>query len=162
MALHVREGVVALLTCFTRKGGKNVYLLSLLRACFHVFGIGRDPSMNNIRSVPTMTTADSAAYFLPRLTSYTGVSCQTMRIAEGRQIVIFQCGRKSKFSEVIGADTLLVFSFRMYYKYYYCTKNMSTVTIFCREKSGQIQNELAQVPHTTRKYDIPGGYLHRK
>ena len=33
-----------------------VYLLSLLRACFHVFEIGCVPSINNIRSVSTMTT----------------------------------------------------------------------------------------------------------
>ena len=37
-----------------------VYLLSLLRGCFHVIEIGRVPSINNIRSVSTMTTADSA------------------------------------------------------------------------------------------------------
>ena len=37
-----------------------VYLLSLIRGCFHVVEIGRVPSTNNIRSVSTMTTADSA------------------------------------------------------------------------------------------------------
>ena len=37
-----------------------MYLLSLLRGCFHVVEIGRVPSINNIRSVSTMTTADSA------------------------------------------------------------------------------------------------------
>ena len=42
------------------KAGHYVYLLSLLRACFHVFEIGRAPSINNIRSFSTMATADSA------------------------------------------------------------------------------------------------------
>ena len=37
-----------------------VCLLSLLRGCFHVIEIGRVPSIHNIRSVPTMTTADGA------------------------------------------------------------------------------------------------------
>ena len=41
-----------------------VYLLSSLRGCFHVVEIGRVPSINNIRSVFTITTADSAVYFL--------------------------------------------------------------------------------------------------
>ena len=36
-----------------------VYLLSLLRGCFHVVEIGRVPSMNNIRGISTVTTADS-------------------------------------------------------------------------------------------------------
>ena len=40
--------------------GECVYLLSLLRACLHIFEIGRAPSVNNIRSVSTMTTADTA------------------------------------------------------------------------------------------------------
>ena len=37
-----------------------MYLLSLLRRCFHVVEIGRVPSKNNIVSVSTMTTSDSA------------------------------------------------------------------------------------------------------
>ena len=37
-----------------------VYLLSLLRGCFDVVEIGRVPSINNVQSVSTMTTADSA------------------------------------------------------------------------------------------------------
>ena len=37
-----------------------MYLLSLLRGCFHVVEIGRVPSISNIRSVSTLTTADSA------------------------------------------------------------------------------------------------------
>ena len=59
VALLVREVGVALLLCFY--SGRwdiyiCVYLLSLLRTCFHVFEIRRDPSINNIRSTPTMTT----------------------------------------------------------------------------------------------------------
>ena len=37
-----------------------VCLLSLLRGYFHVVEIGHAPSINNIRSVSTMTTADCA------------------------------------------------------------------------------------------------------
>ena len=44
---------------FLGKAG-YVCLLSLLRGCFHVLEIGRVPSIHNIRSVFTMTTADSA------------------------------------------------------------------------------------------------------
>ena len=57
VALLVRVVGVALLLCF-QSGRRDiyVYLLSLLRACFHVFEIGRVPSINNIRSVSAMTT----------------------------------------------------------------------------------------------------------
>ena len=44
---------------FLGKAG-YVCLLSFLRGGFHVVEIGRVPSMHNIRSVSTMTTADSA------------------------------------------------------------------------------------------------------
>ena len=50
VALLVREVGVALLLFLLGKAG-YVYLLSLLRACFHVFEIGRVPSIKNIRSV---------------------------------------------------------------------------------------------------------------
>ena len=51
-----------------------VYLLSLLCGCFHVVEIGRVPSMNNIRSVSTMTTADSAVctFYLETKILFTG------------------------------------------------------------------------------------------
>ena len=57
VALLVREVGVALYLCFY-SGRRNVCLLSLLRGWFHVVEIGRVPSMHNIRSVSTMTTAD--------------------------------------------------------------------------------------------------------
>ena len=47
-----------------------VCLLSLLHGCFHVVGIGRVPSIHNIRSVSTMTTADGAVRISQRLTYY--------------------------------------------------------------------------------------------
>ena len=57
MALLVREVGVSLLLCFySGRRDMYVYLMSLLRSCFHVFGIGRVLSINNIRSVSTMTT----------------------------------------------------------------------------------------------------------
>ena len=59
VALLVREVCVALLLCFYL-GRRDVCLLSLLRGWFHVVEIGRVPSTHNIRSVSTMTTADSA------------------------------------------------------------------------------------------------------
>ena len=64
-----------------------VYLLSLLCGCFHVVEIGRVPSINNIRSVSTMTTADSAGriFCLETEILFTGsgiFSFRTMRIAE--------------------------------------------------------------------------------
>ena len=71
-----RCGDVVLYSCgggFARTGGWRsasslfflgkagyVCLLSLLRGCFHVVEIGRVPSIHNIRSVSTMTTADGA------------------------------------------------------------------------------------------------------
>ena len=63
-----------------------VYLLSLLRECFHVVEIGRVPSTKNIRRVSTMTTADSAVcifYFKTKML-FTGgsiFSLRTLRIA---------------------------------------------------------------------------------
>ena len=42
-----------------RKAG-YAYLMSLLRACFHVFEIGSVPSINNMRGVSIKMTADSA------------------------------------------------------------------------------------------------------
>ena len=62
MALLVGDVGVALLLCFY-SGMRDImciYLLSLLRGCFHVVEIGRVPSTNNTRSVSNMTTADSA------------------------------------------------------------------------------------------------------
>ena len=59
VALLVRKVGVALLLCFY-SGRRDVCLLSLLRGWFHVVEIGRVPSIHNIRSVSTMTTADSA------------------------------------------------------------------------------------------------------
>ena len=59
VALLVREVGVALLLCFY-SGRRDVCLLSLLRGWFHVIEIRRVPSIHNIRSVSTMTTADSA------------------------------------------------------------------------------------------------------
>ena len=49
-------GVALLLYFYSGRRDIYVYLLSLLRACFHVFEIGCVPSMNNIGSVSTMTT----------------------------------------------------------------------------------------------------------
>ena len=71
-----------------RKAGYMcIYLLSLLRGCFHVGEIGRVPSINNIRSVSTMTTADSAMciFYLESKLLFTGssnFSFRTIRIAE--------------------------------------------------------------------------------
>ena len=64
-----------------------VYLLSLLRGCFHVVEIGCVPSINNIRSVSTMTTADSAVciFYLEAKILFAGSSIfsfRTMCIAE--------------------------------------------------------------------------------
>ena len=64
-----------------------VYLLSLLRGCFHVVEIGRVPSTNSIRSVSTMTTADSAVciFYLETKMLFAGSSIfsfRTMRMAE--------------------------------------------------------------------------------
>ena len=59
VALLVREVGVALLLCFF-SGRRDMCLLSFLRGGFHVVEIGRVPSMHNIRSVSTMTTADGA------------------------------------------------------------------------------------------------------
>ena len=47
-----------------------MYLLSLLRGCCHVVEIGRVPSTNATRGVSTMTTADSAVYFLLKRQEY--------------------------------------------------------------------------------------------
>ena len=55
VALLVRDVSVALLLCFY-SGRRDVYLLSLLRACFHVVEIRRVSLINNMRSVSTMTT----------------------------------------------------------------------------------------------------------
>ena len=55
VALLVREVGVAFLL-----GRRDVCLLPLLRGWFQVVEIGRVPSIHNIRSVSTMTTADSA------------------------------------------------------------------------------------------------------
>ena len=60
VALLVREVGVALLLCFFLGKARYVCLLSFLRGGFHVVEIGRVPSMHNIQSVSTMTTADSA------------------------------------------------------------------------------------------------------
>ena len=52
VALLVREVGVELLLCFYyRLKAGYVFLLSLLRGCFHVVEIGRVPSINNTRSV---------------------------------------------------------------------------------------------------------------
>ena len=59
VALLVREVGVALLLCFFSVGGICVSAV-FLRGGFHVVEIGRVLSMHNIRSVSTMTTADSA------------------------------------------------------------------------------------------------------
>ena len=61
-----------------------MYLLSLLRGCFHIVEIGRVPSINNIRSVSTMTTADSAVciFYLEFFTDSSIFSFRTRRIAE--------------------------------------------------------------------------------
>ena len=58
-ALLVREVGVALLLCFTREGGVCVSTVFVSRV-LQVVEIGRVPSINNIGSVSTMTTADSA------------------------------------------------------------------------------------------------------
>ena len=56
VALLVPEVGVALLLCFySGRRDIDVCLLSLLRACFHVFEIGRVPSINITRSASTMT-----------------------------------------------------------------------------------------------------------
>ena len=62
-----------------------VYPLSLLRGCFHVVEIGRVPSIKNIRSVSTLTTADCAVciFYLETKILFTGSSIfsfRTMRI----------------------------------------------------------------------------------
>ena len=64
-----------------------MYLLSLLRGCFHVVEIGRVPSINNIRRFSTMTTADSAVCILYLKTKIFFTASRiflfrTMRIAE--------------------------------------------------------------------------------
>ena len=92
MALLVREVGVAILLCFyPGRRDMCIYLLSLLRGCFHVGEIGRVPSINNIRSVSTMTTttADSAMciFYLESKLLFTGInssnfSFRTIRIAE--------------------------------------------------------------------------------
>ena len=56
VALLVRMVGVALLVY---SGRRQVCLLSLLRGWFHVVEVGRDPLIHIIRSVSTMTTADS-------------------------------------------------------------------------------------------------------
>ena len=63
-----------------------MYLLCLLRGCFHAVEIGRVPSTNDMRSVFTTTTADSAVciFYLTK-TFFTGSSIfsfRTMRMAE--------------------------------------------------------------------------------
>ena len=50
VALLVREGWRGA-SLFSLGNAGYVYLLSLLRACFHVFEIGRVPSINNMRGV---------------------------------------------------------------------------------------------------------------
>ncbi len=65
VALLVREVGVALLLCFFLEKAEYVCLLSFLRGCFHVVEIGRVPSIHNIRSVSTMTTADGAVRISP-------------------------------------------------------------------------------------------------
>ena len=88
MALLVREVGVALLLCFySGRRDIYVYLLSLIRGCFHVVEIGRVSSINNIRSVSTMTTADSnvCSFYLETKVTFTGgstFSFWTMRKAE--------------------------------------------------------------------------------
>ena len=64
-----------------------MYLLSLLCGCFQVVEIGRVPSINNIRNISTMTTAESAVRtsYLETNTLFTGgsiFSFRTMHIAE--------------------------------------------------------------------------------
>ena len=64
-----------------------MYLLSLLRGCFHVVEIGRVHSIYNIRCVSTVTTADSAVrtYYVKTKILFAGSSVfsfRTMRIAE--------------------------------------------------------------------------------
>ena len=53
-----------------------MYLLYLLRGCFHVVEIGGVPSINIIRSVSTMTTADSAVriFYVETRILFTGSS----------------------------------------------------------------------------------------
>ena len=46
------------------------WVLSRCRGCFHVVEIGRVPSIHNIRSVSTMTTADGAVRISQRLTYF--------------------------------------------------------------------------------------------
>ena len=61
-ALLVREVGVALLLRFTREGWIYVFLLSSLRSRYHVFKMGRVPSISNIRSVFVMTITYRAVY----------------------------------------------------------------------------------------------------
>ena len=83
----VRGGWRSASSLFLLGKAGHMYLLSLLRGCFHVVEIGRVPSINNIRSVSTMTTVDSAVRtpYLKTNMLFTGSSIfsfRTMRMAE--------------------------------------------------------------------------------
>ena len=88
VALLVREvGCCSACSLFLLGKAEYVCLLSLLRGCFHVVETGRVPSINNIRSASTMTSADNAVriFYLETKILFTGSSIfsfRIMRIAE--------------------------------------------------------------------------------
>ena len=87
VALLVREVGVALLLCFYSGRRDRCICCLCFAPCFHVVEIGRVSSIYNIRSVSTMTIADSAVciFYWETKILFTGSSIfsfLTMRIAE--------------------------------------------------------------------------------
>ena len=78
VALLLREVDASLLLCFySGRRDMYVYPMSLLRSCFHALKIGRIPSINNIRSVSTMTTdcwQCRVFFLLERLIFFPGIN----------------------------------------------------------------------------------------
>ena len=101
-----------------------MYLLSLLRGCFHVVEIGRVPSIKNIRSVSraTITTADSAVctFYLETKILFSGSSIfsfWTVRTEEKRPMfrifrlrlkVQFQKKNRHRHSSIFFQDVILL------------------------------------------------------
>ena len=119
VALLVREVGVALLLCFF-SGRRDVCVCCL---CFaRAFTLSKSdasvPSINNTRSVSTMTTADSTVciFYLETKILFTGSSIlafRIMRIAKKVDVYYFSFPTESPTSEKkIGVDTP-VSSFRM-------------------------------------------------
>ena len=78
-------------------------LLSLLRECFHVVEIRRVPSINNIRSISPLTTADSAVciFYSEAKILFTGSSISRFGQCAYRKRCVFSTRRLKYYLLVV-------------------------------------------------------------